>query len=108
MSFPSPLAMDNFISHRPLTNGELWRVPVASLTDGRTPEQRAQDSVTVSPRPAGTVETFEGITTDPFRIETAGGRLRSGAPACRDHAALTTDITQPPWIVAKVFVFGQQ
>jgi len=24
------------------------------------------------------------------------------------NAALTTDITQPPWIVAKVFVFGQQ
>jgi hypothetical protein len=47
-------------------NGGLWRVPMASLTDGRTPEQRAQDIVMVSPRPAGAVETFEGITADPF------------------------------------------
>ena len=47
--------------------GGLWRVPIASLTDpARTPEQRAQDIVVVSPEPAGVVETFEGITADPF------------------------------------------
>jgi hypothetical protein len=48
-------------------NGGLWRVPLSSLTDsGRTPKQRAQDIVTVSPRPADVVETFEGIAADPF------------------------------------------
>jgi hypothetical protein len=139
-------------------NGGLWRVPVASLTDGRTPEQRAQDIVTVSPRPAGAVETFEGITADPFdagdpwiyacdcfqlrliRIQSQTGvrEVVASDPVLfnfpvkvqflppvfglkplvvasdQEHrlaainAALTTDITQPPWIVAKVFVFGQQ
>jgi hypothetical protein len=48
-------------------NGSLYRVPVASLVDPlRTPAQRAQDIVTVSPLPAGVVEAFEGITLNPF------------------------------------------
>jgi hypothetical protein len=139
-------------------NGGLWRVPIASLTDPlRTPEQRAQDIVTVSPRPAGAVETFEGITADPFdandpwiyacdsfhlrliRIHSQTGirEVVASDPVLfnfpvkvqflppvfgltplvvasdQEHrfaainAALTTDITQPPWIVTKVFVFGQ-
>jgi len=41
-------------------NGGLWRVPITSLTEGRVPQARAQDIVTVSPRPAGMAETFEG------------------------------------------------
>jgi hypothetical protein len=139
-------------------NGGLWRVAVASLTDGRTPEQRAQDIVTVSPRPAGVVETFEGITADPFdaqdpwiyacdcfrlrliRIHSQTGlrEVVASDPVLfnfpvevqflppvfelkplvvasdQEHrlaainAALTADITKPPWIVTKVFVFGQR
>jgi hypothetical protein len=139
--------------------GGLWRVPIASLTDpGRTPEQRAQDIVAVSARPAGVVETFEGITADPFdskdpwiyacdsfhlsliRIHSQTGvrELVASDPVLfnfpvkvqflppvfgltslvvasdQEHrlaainAALNADITQPPWIVTKVLIFGQQ
>jgi hypothetical protein len=139
-------------------HGGLWRVPVASLTDGRTPEQRAQDMVTISPRSAGVVEAFEGITADPFdaqdpwiyacdsfhlrliRIHSQTGvrevvatdpvlfnfpvKVQFLPPVFgfkplvvasdQEHrlaainAALSADITQPPWIVTKVFVFGHQ
>jgi hypothetical protein len=140
------------------SNGGLWRVPVPSLTDsGRTPAERAQDIVIVSPRPAGAVETFEGMTADSFtpddpwiyvcdsfhlrlmRIHSQTGirEVVASDPVLfnfpvkvqflppvfgltplvvasdQEHrlaainAALTTDITQPPWIVTKVFVFVQ-
>jgi hypothetical protein len=139
-------------------NGGLWRVPITSLTDGRLPQARAQDIVTVSPRPAGLGETFEGITADPFdtedpwiyacdsfqlrliRIHSQSGvreivatdpmlfnfpvKVQFLPPVFglkplvvasdQEHrlaainAALSADITQPPWIVTKVFVFGQQ
>jgi hypothetical protein len=48
-------------------NGGLYRVPVQSLVDPlRSPAQRAQDIVAVSPRPAGTVETFHGLAVNRF------------------------------------------
>lgn len=47
--------------------GGLSRIPIASLTDPlRSPDQRAADIVAVSPEPVGVVETFEGITANPF------------------------------------------
>jgi hypothetical protein len=45
--------------------GGVYRVPIASLTDpSRPPPERAADIVAVSPRPAGTLETFEGLAFD--------------------------------------------
>jgi len=141
----------------PCTGG-LSRIPIASLTDpSRTPEQRAQDIIAVSPEPADMVETFEGITANPFdlddpwiyacdsfhlrliRIHSQSGvrevvaddPLLFNFPAKvqflppvfglspmvvasdQEHrlaainAALTADITQRPWIVTKILVFGQ-
>ena len=141
----------------PCTGG-LSRIPIASLTDSsRTPEQRAQDIVAVSPEPADMVETFEGITANPFDLDdpwiyacdsfhlrlirihsqsgvrevVASDPLLFNFPAKvqflppvfglspmvvasdQEHrlaainAALTADITQPPWIVTKILVFGQ-
>lgn len=46
--------------------GGVQRIPIASLTDGRAPFQRAADIEVVSPRPAGEVETFEGLAFDRF------------------------------------------
>jgi hypothetical protein len=140
-------------------HGGLWRVPIASLTDpARTPEQRAQDIVAVSPSPAGVIETFEGITADPFhsndpwiyacdcfhlsliRIHSQTGvrEVVASDPVLfnfpvkvqflppvfgltplavasdQEHrlaainAKLAADITQPPWIVTKVLIFGNQ
>jgi len=112
----------------------------------------------VSPEPAGVVETFEGITADPFdsndpwvyacdsfhlsliRIHPQTGvrELVASDPVLfnfpvkvqflppvfgltplvvasdQEHrlaainAALNADITQPPWIITKVLIFGQQ
>jgi len=141
----------------PCTGG-LSRIPIASLTDpSRTPEQRAQDIIAVSPEPADVVETFEGITANPFDLDdpwiyacdsfhlrlirihsqsgvrevVASDPLLFNFPAKvqflppvfglspmvvasdQEHrlaainAALTADITQPPWIVTKILVFGQ-
>ena len=141
----------------PCTGG-LSRIPIASLTDpSRTPEQRAQDIVAVSPEPADMVETFEGITANPFDLDdpwiyacdsfhlrlirihsqsgvrevVASDPLLFNFPAKvqflppvfglspmvvasdQEHrlaainAALTADITQRPWIVTKILVFGQ-
>jgi hypothetical protein len=48
-------------------HGGLYRIPVASLVDPlRTPDQRANDIVAVSPRPAGAAETFEGLAVNRF------------------------------------------
>ena len=141
----------------PCTGG-LSRIPIASLTDpSRTPEQRAQDIIAVSPEPADVVETFEGITANPFDLDdpwiyacdsfhlrlirihsqsgvrevVASDPLLFNFPAKvqflppvfglspmvvasdQEHrlaainAALTADITQRPWIVTKILVFGQ-
>jgi hypothetical protein len=138
--------------------GGLSRIPIASLTDPlRTPDQRAQDIIAVSPEPAAVVETFEGITANPFdpddpwiyacdsfhlrliRIHSQSGvrevvasdPLLFNFPAKvqflppvfglspmvvasdQEHrlaainVSLTADITQPPWIVTKILVFGQ-
>ena len=54
-------------------NGGLHRIPLRSLVDpSRTPEQRAQDIVAVSPRPPGTVETFEGLAVNRFAAHDDG------------------------------------
>jgi hypothetical protein len=46
--------------------GGIQRIPLASLTDStRPPFARAADIQVVSPRPAGEVETFEGLAFDP-------------------------------------------
>jgi hypothetical protein len=42
--------------------GGLYRIPVRSLLTGSSPSARAADIVTVSPRPAGTLETLEGLS----------------------------------------------
>jgi len=48
-------------------NGGLSRIAVASLVDPlRTPDQRANDIVAVSPRPAGVVESLEGLAVNRF------------------------------------------
>ncbi|HEY3495397.1 MAG TPA: hypothetical protein VGK73_11950, partial [Polyangiaceae bacterium] len=43
-------------------SGGLYRIPMSSLTDPeRTPDERANDIVAVSPRPPGEVETLHGL-----------------------------------------------
>jgi len=50
-------------------SGGLYRIPIQSLVDGlRSPDQRAQDIAVVSPRPAGTFESFEGLAVNRFNI----------------------------------------
>jgi hypothetical protein len=44
--------------------GGLYRIPIHSLRAGSSPSARANDIVTVSPRPANTIETLEGLAFD--------------------------------------------
>jgi hypothetical protein len=65
----SPLAVRNGILYfySPCAEG-LYALPVASLFDDRTPEERAEDIVLVSPKPRQVlVEQLLGLAFDPFR-----------------------------------------
>jgi len=134
----------------------LFKVPLASLSDGRPPHERAADIRLVVPKPSNVlVEQLLGLTFNPFsphdrwlyaadslqlriiRIDVATGQRQVVAndptlfnfpssmaflPPLLDgiaplmvvsnqqhrtvltNAAITEDILQPPFIVAKVFV----
>jgi len=93
---PGALALasrDHWLYFSSTCRGGVQRVPIASLTDPtRTPDQRAADIQVVSPRPAGAVETFEGLAfnrfdagddnlyaSDSFRLQIIRIDVRTGA-----------------------------
>jgi hypothetical protein len=54
-------------------NGGLYRIRIQSLLDRlRSPDQRAQDIVLVSPRPAGTAESIHGLAVNRFDSHDTG------------------------------------
>ena len=69
--------------------GGLYRIPIRSLSKGDSPSARAADIVTVSARPAGTLETLEGLAfaggehhiyaADPFHLRLLRIDVRDGS-----------------------------